>query len=222
MIVSKFKGYTGKNPQDISLDEIVNIIRSDESVKANTLKHRYFLSINLKADADKEKEMADTFSVAARFKGGRKLKHLVEMTGMGFGDFDKVEPDKMQELFLQLKDDPHSVLVFTTHSGRGLRIVFRYQVEGGFEGLDHKKQAECYTAVFHRVMDYFEKLVGLPSDRKCCDCTRISNFVHDPEVYYRPEAEPFVFSLDELAVSLKKPAKPRRVTLALAVQAAHL
>jgi len=89
---SLFKGYADTLPAEATLSEIIRMIRQDPTVKLHTLKHRYYASQGNAAAADKEKSSCPCFSVAVRFQGGKRKRHICGWTSVGLVDIDRKLP----------------------------------------------------------------------------------------------------------------------------------
>ena len=55
MKLSLFKGFRSTQPRDVLLQEVVRLIREDESLRQLTEKHRYYRSVGLPKDASQQK-----------------------------------------------------------------------------------------------------------------------------------------------------------------------
>lgn len=82
MELTIFYGYRDTKPKEISLEEIVQRIKGDEQLRNLTEKHRYYLSLNLKDDAQRWKESCPCFAVAARFSNGKDTANITELTAI--------------------------------------------------------------------------------------------------------------------------------------------
>ena len=242
------------------------MMRTDQSVRDLTEKHRYARATGDERGASRYKKMMASFGVAARFEGGRQQKHIVELTGLSLVDIDHIAPERMGEVLALVRGDEHTLLAYTTLSGQGLRILFQYQInenvndncyplrsvspcstslvplkEGqcslvcsiaeSAESTEHKtnqkelspfkgdernevkrngaegvkRYAEQYKQVFEQGNKYYSTLTGLPTDGQCKNIGRISTIAYDENLYYNPEATPFIVKLEE-----KKPVgRPR-------------
>ena len=94
----------------------------------------------------------------------------------------------MKTLHQKIISDPHTLLCYTTISGEGIRVLFRYELDDAF-GL--KQQIQFYKKAFMTCNAYYERLIGAKADEKCKNVTRLSVIAHDAEVYYNPQAEAF-------------------------------
>lgn len=123
MNVSTFNGMTGKQPQTATLREVAELIRSDTRLEAITLAYRQTGSKTFKQEAP-------LFAVAVRFEGGKGREHVTALTGLSLVDFDHIGDTTADILRLkeQIAGDPHTLLCYTTISGQGLRVIFRYEV----------------------------------------------------------------------------------------------
>jgi len=257
--LSLFRGVHDTQPRPVTLEELVTMMRTDQSVRDLTEKHRYARSVGDEQGASRYKKMMTSFGVAARFEGGRQQKHIVELTGLSLVDIDHIPAERMSEVLALVRGDEHTLLAYTTLSGQGVRILFRYQInenvnenlraplgtppsqsdtpsinrggvssasthpEGmqfancpsGYRGTSgtqcsggsSKHSAEQYKQVFEQGNKYYSTLTGLPTDGQCKNVGRISTIAYDEELYYNPEATPFVIKPEE-----KKPVgRPKRV-----------
>ena len=205
---SLFRGVHDTQPQAVTLDELVAMMRSDLSVRDLTEKHRYALSVGDKQSARRYKDMMLSFGVAAVFEGGRRNAHIARYTGLSLVDIDHIEPGDMERVVSLVRADEHTLLAYTTMSGQGLRVLFRYAFSDGDNLRDVSKQsAEQYKQAFLHGNAYYEALTGLPTDRQCKNNNRISTIAHDDNLYYNPDAVPFVIRPEE-----KQPVgRPRKV-----------
>ena len=265
--LSLFRGVHDTQPRPVTLEEVVTMMRTDQSVRDLTEKHRYARSVGDEQGASRYKKMMTSFGVAARFEGGRQQKHIVELTGLSLVDIDHIPAERMGEVLALVRGDEHTLLAYTTMSGKGLRVLFRYQIndnvndncyplrsvspcstplvplkEGqcslvcsiaesaeftehktnqkelspfkgdernevkrnGAEGV--KRYAEQYKQVFEQGNRYYSTLTGLPYDPQCKNVGRISTIAYDEELYYNPEATPFIIEPEEK----KTVGRPRR------------
>lgn len=212
--LSLFKGYSDTCPQDISLQQIVNLIQKDPTVRDHTEKYRYYHNIGNTHAAEKEKSSCPCFAVAVRFDGGKRQANINTCTSFSLVDMDHVPDGQLTELFDRVCHDPHTLLAYTTISGEGLRILYRTDCFGD----KPERNLKLYPQVYEQGNHYFANLLGCEPDGKCKNITRLSGLAFDPNVYFNPEAQPF-------PVELKAPRKsgkhPRPVTLENALQAAQ-
>jgi len=126
MQVSLFNGFADKNPKPITIHEVVEIIRADQRLQVLTENHRRYRALGDTARADAEKNHMPCYSVAVLFRGGKQQKHIVGYTGMSIVDLDHIVPEDMARVLTAVRNDPHTLLAYTTISGEGVRVLARY------------------------------------------------------------------------------------------------
>ena len=124
--LSLFRGVHDTQPRPVTLEEVVTMMRTDQSVRDLTEKHRYARSVGDEQGASRYKKMMTSFGVAARFEGGRQQKHIVELTGLSLVDIDHIPAERMGEVLALVRGDEHTLLAYTTLSGQGVRVLARY------------------------------------------------------------------------------------------------
>ena len=215
MKLNIFYGYRDSMPKKISLEEIVQLIKGDEQLRNLPGKHRYYLSLNLKNDAQRMKESCPCFAVAARFNNGKDTANIAEMTSIGMAEADHVEEHLIPDLLRKAREDPHTLLTYTSIGKQGFHILYRYVIRNLSE-LENVSYSVLYGAAFDEGNRYYSDLLGIPMDPKCRKVTQLSGLAHDPEVFFHPNALPF-----EIEVEKPKPVtKQYRASLSAAVRAA--
>ncbi len=126
MQVSLFNGFADKNPKPITIHEVVEIIRADQRLQVLTDNHRRYRAAGDTARAEAEKNHMPCYSVAVLFSGGKQQKHVVGYTGMSIVDLDHIPAERMGEVLAMVRNDPHTLLAYTTISGEGVRVLARY------------------------------------------------------------------------------------------------
>ena len=231
MQVSLFNGFADKNPKPITIREVVEIIRADQRLQVLTDNHRRYRALGDTARAEAEKQHMPCYSVAVLFSGGKQQKHIVGYTGLSIVDIDHVPRERMAEVLAMVRNDPHTLLAYTTISGEGVRVLTRYeapllspqpkvdarrgQSQGGKIPTAMTgplplgggwEGAAFYKQAFLTVNEYYKRLTGCDYDEKCKNATRLSGMAHDPEVYYNPDAAVIIVNLTK-----KNVGRPRRV-----------
>ena len=132
MQVSLFNGFADKNPKPITIREVVEIIRADQRLQVLTDNHRRYRAAGDTARADAEKQHMPCYSVAVLFRGGKQQKHIVGYTGLSIVDIDHIPAERMSEVLAMVRNDPHTLLAYTTISGEGVRVLARYETPSPF------------------------------------------------------------------------------------------
>ena len=204
--VSSFENFTSKRPVSLTLDAIANFMRCDRRLESLTKAYRQTGSKHIKMETP-------LFAVACFFDGGKGKENIKWLTGLSMVDFDHISPsgplteEELSALRNKIAGDPHTVMCYTTISGNGLRIIFRYeQPQSKTDGVgDHV--FEQYKAAFYAGNAYYEKLLGMKADMQCKNITRLSGIAHDPDVFFRDPDKAEAFTLDEVAAAASQHAK---------------
>ena len=204
--VSSFENFTSKRPVSLTLDAIANFMRCDRRLESLTKAYRQTGSKHIKMETP-------LFAVACFFDGGKGKENIKGLTGLSMVDFDHISPsgpltdEELSVLRNKIAGDPHTVMCYTTISGNGLRIIFRYeQPQSKTDGLgDHI--LEQYKAAFYAGNAYYEKLLGMKADMQCKNITRLSGIAHDPDVFFRDPDKAEAFTFDEVATAASQHAK---------------
>ena len=217
MELSFFKGFVDTLPENISLDALVSMMRTDESVRTVTEKHRYYRDMGDMASAKYFKHRMPCFGVAARFAGGKRKEHITALTGLSLVDIDHIAPDQMAEVLEKVHADEHTLLAYTTLSGLGLRVIARFvlneddntkhytlnaQQKGNDDGIEvnsskSSSSFSIYKTAFLQINEYYAKLTGLATDLQCKNVGRLSTIAYDENLYYNPNATPFIIKSEE-------------------------
>ena len=207
--LSLFRGVHDTQPRPVTLEELVTMMRTDQSVRDLTEKHRYARTSGDEQGASRYKKMMTSFGVAARFEGGRRQQHIVELTGLSLVDIDHIPAERMGEVLALVRGDEHTLLAYTTLSGQGVRVLARYALNTSNENDDENENclldgkststssSSNYKQAFLTVNEYYSRLTGLPTDGQCKNVGRISTIAYDEGLYYNPDATPFIVKLEE-------------------------
>ena len=234
--LSLYQCLTSSPSRAVGMEEIVRLIRYDNDVRYKTESYRKMASVLGKEKADEEvkRKMVPACSIGVLFDGnGRSAANILGFTGLALCDIDSLTPSPsprgeggdysvVDEAFLKAKADPHTLIVYRTISGKGLRIIYRYTREAAEDSLSTPLspwrgaggEAISFPAAFLKGNRYYAELVGHEYDAQCSDYTRLCGLAHDPEVYVNWEAEPFVITDEEILAANfsadKERGKPRR------------
>lgn len=209
--LSLFQCLNSTPSRAVGMEEIVRLIRYDNDVKCKTENYRKMASILGKEKADEEvkRKIVPACSVGVLFDGnGRGAANVLGFTGLALCDIDGL--DDVDGAFAKAKADQHTLLVYRTISGKGLRIIYKYTRETATEHID----ATTWSAAFLKGNGYFAELVGNEYDAQCSEYSRLCGLAHDAQVYVNWEAEPFVITDEEILAANfsadKERGKPRR------------
>lgn len=130
--------------------------------------------------ADQFKKELVAFTPSATFEGGRKMEYFKKYSGFVHLDFDKLEPDELQEAKQKIQSIPYTFACFTSPSGNGLKVFIEINTD-----------AEYHKTAYAQVQAYYEKEVGIEADPKCKDITRLCFVSYDPNGYKNIQNEKF-------------------------------
>ena len=198
MEVSVFRNFFDKVPVCSTLEAMVEAIRTDVRTRELTVGYRQY-------QLDSLKNESMLFAVPCVFQGGKAQKHVVRLTGVSMVDFDHIDQLTIENGKLIINADPHTLLCYTTISGEGLRVLFRYELDERFE---LKQQIQYYRKAFAAGNAYYEQLTGAKADEKCKNVTRLSVVAHDEAVYYNPDA--VAFSAEWIETEWVKVQEPQK------------
>ncbi|MBQ7420287.1 MAG: hypothetical protein IJV17_06065 [Prevotella sp.] len=177
--ITYYQHFKDTCPIQTTMEHIVRLIRDDAAVAAKTAAHRHEPQAG-------HKDACPLFAVAAVMRDGKSENKIERMTGLSLVDIDHA--DDLEALFRRACDDPHTMLCYRTISGRGLRIIFRYALDGHYP---LRLQKQYYAKAFAYGNAYYDRLLGVTHDDQCKNVGRLSGIAHDADVYYHAGAQPF-------------------------------
>lgn len=180
----------------VSLNEILRLIKYDNNLRQKTEWYRDRAAVVSRSYANEEvkQKVMPVFSVSVLFNGmGKQMSHVLQFTGLAMCDIDHVPPERMDEVLKLIRSDPHTLISYITVSKEGIRIIFWYQREQG-----GAVNGEVFPAAWIKGNEYYAQLTGVAYDKECSNANRLSGMAHDPDVYFNPDAEPFLVSDTEM------------------------
>ena len=215
MKVNVFNGYYDTNPKESTLEEIVRMVKQDATLKERTQKHRYYLEKGFTKEAKAVKATSLSMAVAARFRDGKEVKHIYELTFTGMVEFDHLTADEIPALLEKVRKDRHTLMEHVSIGQAGVHVLFYYVITN-LTDADRNRYADIYGAAFDVASAYYSQLTGKEVDKNCRKCTQLNGLAWDEEVLYQPDAVPF----EVVMPPTPEGKKPHRVSLAKAVKAA--
>ena len=179
--ISLFSDYTCCVARESTLDDVALMIACDNRLQSLTEAYR---STGTKTF----KESCPMFAVACTFNGGKARRNVSALTGLAIVDIDHVAEADVATMKEKVAADPHVVLSYVTISGKGLRIIFSYEL---CNEMTLDEQCRYYSKVFTVGNAYYAELLGAECDLQCKNITRLSGMAYDPDLCYNPSAVPF-------------------------------
>ncbi len=202
--VSLFANLQSLKSKEVDMKEIVRMLRYDYILKQKTASYRDMARVISRKEANKniKEKRIEAFSVGVLFNGaGKQSENVAGFTGLAMCDLDHVE-DALAEVKRLIMADPHTLVCYETVSGQGFRIIYRYERSTVNaqpptpDGQSPAVNGVSWRAAFLCGNEYFKELTGCAYDTDCSDYGRLSGMAHDADVYYNPDAEPFVITDD--------------------------
>jgi hypothetical protein len=178
-------------PFTLNLDEVYSRIKKgNPSLIEKINKIRSFED---KSEIDKLKNSLTAIMFNGTFTD-RTDNGLVEHSGMCILDFDKYpSEEEMNREREKLIKDKYTLMVFTSPSGKGLKVLIRIPK---CDKLEHKRRFNAYGTYINS--DYF--------DVKNCNISRVCFESYDPNIFINQYAEEFLDIEEEKGYSyLEKP-----------------
>ncbi|MBO4893132.1 MAG: hypothetical protein J5502_11055 [Prevotella sp.] len=204
-----FNTFTSKEAQDISFEELADIIRSDEDLKKNTLLYRDLMAQGHDKAAKNVKEQTPQVAVSFRMEGGKGKENCRDCHHQMLIDFDAKNPDErlpadeLERVKTFLRTSYHAKFGYESISGLGYHIVVAFILPEGVEidmEKDPKTGEEIYTRVYYCIANQYAVWCGHGMDKECKNINRMMGLSHDPLVIYRPDARPFRLTREELGI----------------------
>ena len=209
MKMNYFNTFTSKEAQDISFEELADIIRSDEDLKKNTLLYRDLMAQGHDKAAKNVKEQTPQVAVSFRMEGGKGKENCRDCHHQMLIDFDAKNPDErlpadeLERVKTFLRTSYHAKFGYESISGLGYHIVVAFILPEGVEidmEKDPKTGEEIYTRVYYCIANQYAVWCGHGMDKECKNINRMMGLSHDPLVIYRPDARPFRLTREELGI----------------------
>lgn len=197
--VSLFSNHLAYSNALVTLKEIVRLVRYDKNIAANTESYRKTMVVMGKkhADTNIKQKLMPVFGVAVTFHGiGHSQGQADYWTGLALCDLDHFETKEALEAAIErLSKDPHVLLMYRSIGGLGLHIIYWYKRQD-----DKRIDDTSWLGAYYKGNEYLAAVAQHPYDAQTNDYTRLSCMAGDPDVYFNPQAEPFVIT-DHLIVS---------------------
>lgn len=186
---SLFVTIADRHPAPVAWQRLADLLRADDTLRTTTLAARRCADDGDDAGFRRLKTTLPAFTPAATMNGGHSAANIVALTGVSMVDFDGLDDERLATTRRLVDDDPHTLMAYTTCSGHGLRVLFRYLVEGA--------APFCYTAAWLLGNAYYAALASVPYDASVKDPSRLSYLSHDPDALLRLDAKAFVVTAEE-------------------------
>ena len=204
-----FKTYTSKTAQDMSFEQVYDLIRNDEELKKNTMLHRELLAEGHEQVADSVKEKTPQVAVSFRMEGGKAKANCRECLNQVLIDFDAKKPgerlpqEELERVVTIMRTRQHTLLGYQSISGLGYHAVVPFVLPEGIVidlAADHRRGEEIFKRVHHYINKVYSLWCGHPMDSQCDNINRLTGLSFDAQAVYRPDAYPFMLTRSDLGI----------------------
>ena len=178
MKVSVFKKFNLVE-ENLELSLILDQIRMGK-FKAQILRLRELVRQGKTDEYNDQKRLLPGFTPSGLFKGGRKLQHLKEYSGVIVLDLDDLSQDQLVAARSRVEELKFTYGCFISPGGKGLKILVRV-----FSRPVLHKQA------FNQVKDFYERELNVLIDPSGKDVTRLCFVSWDELLYLNPSSAIF-------------------------------
>lgn len=209
IIIDFFKNFNSKDAQNITFEQLADLIRSDEELKKNTQLYRDLLAQGNEKAAKAVKESTPQTAVSFRMEGGKGKDNCRECLNQVLIDFDAKNPDErlpadeLERVKTFFRTSYHTLLGYESISALGYHIVATFILPEGITidmSGDPKRAEEIYTRVYRSIAHQYTVWIGHEMDMECKNINRMMGLSHDPLVAYRPDVRPFRLTREELGI----------------------
>lgn len=209
MIMQLFKDYHSKDAQATTLEQVMDIIHKDETVKRSTEQHRSLLASGQEKAAKLVKESTPQVAVAFRMEGGKGKDCCRECLYQVLIDFDAKAPgerlpeDELERVKTVMRTSNHAMLGYESISGLGYHVLVPFRLPDGISidmQADPVRGEEIYRRVCKYVRNMYSVWTGHEMDASCDNINRMMGLSHDPLVVMRTDAYPFCPTRKELGI----------------------
>ena len=128
--------------------------------------------------ADSIKLKLPAFTISATYKDKRKKENVESYSGLLHLDYDKL--DNIQDVKSKIISNPYTYAAFVSPSGKGLKVLVKCD-----------NDLSTHTYAFNALKQYYDKLLGVQSDKSVKDILRLCFVSYDPDLYLNEDAEVF-------------------------------
>lgn len=178
----------------ISTAELERLILHDKALEGSTKSYRKAQDVD-KNLASNTKRLQPAICPSIQFRRtGRKLEDFGCATGWLMLDYDHVAGIVLDEKVELASKSPYSMVVYRTISGKGLRILLRYERPKGCT----LTVTELHHLAVDKAISIYDDLLHISADQQCKDMVRLCGLAHDAKAYFCWDSKPLTFTPDEV------------------------
>ena len=204
-----YKTFNSKEAQDISLEQVTNIILHDEELKKSTQMYRDLMAQGNEKAAKEVKERTPQVAVSFRMEGGRSKDCCRECLYQVMIDFDAKSPkerlsqEELERVKTIMRTSYYARSGYESISGLGYHIVVAFLLPEGIDidmEKDPKRSEEIYQRAYRHIANLYSVWCGHPMDGECKNVNRMMGLSHDPQAVCRPDARQIRLTREELGI----------------------
>lgn len=167
-----------QNVEQLNLEIVIDYMKEGlGNIRENINLIRSNLEDKKQVQELKKKLPAFSFNI---FSDSRRTNDTFIKTDHLLFDIDKINSEQIKELRDKIKSDGRTYLLFTSPSGKGLKIAYRLD--------DSITSTLEYYKNYHHYSNYFSEFYNVKLDKSTKDPARICFLSYDPEIYYNANA----------------------------------
>ena len=196
-----FNNYFSKEALEVNLEQVVNIIRSNQSLFDSTMMHRKLLEQGQLKAAKEVKESTPLVAVSFNMEGGKQKENCRECHNQLLIDFDakkpeeRLPPEELERVKTIMRTSNHTRLGYESISGLGYHAIVPFQLPEGISidmANDPKRGEEIFARVHHFINKMYSVWCDHPMDSSCGNVNRLTGLSHDPQPSIGPMPIPSV------------------------------
>jgi len=190
MKITYFNSKEGLSIKNVEVQEVLQQIQKGYwKDQINDIRYHKKNENNLEASQIKGK--LPCITISATFKERRKIDCVDKYSGLLHLDYDKLE--NVEEVKANLISIPYTYSAFISPSGNGVKVLVKCD-----------NDISSHKTAFNSLRDYYDKIVGVQSDKYVKDITRLCFVSYDPDLYLNEDSEVFKYktsTLDQIDLS---------------------
>ena len=204
-----FKTFSSKEFQDITFEELADMIRHDADLEKSTKTYRDLMAQGNAKEAKKVKEATPQVAVSFRMEGGKGKENCRECLCQVLIDFDAKGPkerlpaDELERVKTTMRTSYHARLAYGSISDLGYHIVVPFVLPEGISidmVNDAKRAEEIYTRAYIHIANCYSVWCGHTMDKECKNINRMMGLSHDPLAVYRADVRPIYLTRMDLGI----------------------
>jgi len=168
---------------DGSNNRTVNVQKVLEQIKKGFWKKQikdiqYQVNSGDNKKANELKLKLPAFTISATYNGSRKKENVESYSGLLHLDYDKL--DNVLDIKSKIISNPYTYAAFVSPSGKGLKVIVKCD-----------NDLSTHTYAFNALRSYYDKLLGIESDKSVKDVLRLCFVSYDSDMYFNENSKVF-------------------------------